>query len=154
MTGRLLLFLVLFLPMNMCAKPSSISVEDTGSTNRPGLRVTLDREGHATVEPSRGETQHVNLPADLCRRMIQDVSDAGALNELPTVHCMKSASFGSRLFIEWNGDRSPDLSCPGGQDRRSQTLQKDANDILQAAREAANIPAFGRTFTVPAPRSP
>jgi len=142
----------------MFAKGPQVTVEDTGSTNSPGLRVIFDPEGHASVEatqrePRQGETQHVNLPGPLCKRFLHDVEAAGHMNELPAVHCIKSVSFGSRTFVEFNGNRSPDLSCPGGDDPRTLALRKDANEVLQAAREAANIPSSGRVFTVPAPHS-
>jgi hypothetical protein len=133
----------------MSAKSPQITVEDTGSTNRPGLRVTFDREGHASVEARNGETQHVRLPEAVCKRFMQDVNAAGPMNELPEAHCMKSVSFGSRVFVEYNGSRSPDVSCPSGE-ARTQALEKDAREILQAAREAAHIPS-GRIFTIPAP---
>jgi hypothetical protein len=71
---------------------------------------------------------------------------------IPVVHCMKSASFGSSLFVEFKGDRSPDLSCTG-RDSHSGELQKDANQILQAAREAAGIPSR-RAITRPVPNPP
>lgn len=135
----------------MSASTPHVTIEDTGSTNRSGLRVTVDREGHATVEPRNGETQHVNLPARLCRRFLEQVEVAAPLNEMPAVHCIKSVSFGSRTFLDFNGTRSPDISCPAA-DERIQTLAKDANEILQAAREAAGI-GPGRIFTLPAPRA-
>jgi hypothetical protein len=144
--------LALLVPTFMLAKSPQVTVEDTGSTNRPGLRVTFDRDGHATVEPRRGEVQRVTLPARLCKQFIEHVEAAGPMNELPAVHCMKSVSFGSRTFVEFKGQRSPDLSCPAGDDTHSQALQKDANEILQAARHAANLHS-GRVFTVPAPHT-
>jgi hypothetical protein len=133
----------------MSAKAPQVTIEDTGSTNRAGLRVTLDREGHASVESRNGEPRQVKLPEAVCKRFMKDVEAAGPLNELPAAHCMKSVSFGSRTFVEYNGDRSPDLSCPSGE-ARSQVLEKDAREILQAAREAAHIPS-GRVFIMPAP---
>ena len=136
----------------MFANAPQATVEDTGSTNRIGLKVTFDRDGHATVEPRQGETQHINLPGAMCHRFMHDVEAAGPMNELPAVHCVKSVSFGSRTFVEFNGNRSPDLSCPATEDARSLALQKDANEILQAAREAAGIHSGrARIFTVPAP---
>ncbi len=150
---RAVRLLAVLVPAVMFAKGPQVTVEDTGSTNSPGLRVMFDRDGHATVEPRGAETQHITLPEPLCKRLLQDVEAAGPVNELPAVHCIKSVSFGSRTFVEFNGNRSPDLSCPAGDDPRSRTLRKDANDILLAAREAANIPSSGRVFTVPAPHS-
>ena len=150
--SRALRFLSLLLPAVLLAHPQQATVEDTGSTNRAGLSVTFDREGHATVNPRNGEPQHVTLPEPLCKRFMQNLEAAGPLTELPAVRCVKSVSFGSRTFVEFNGGRSPDLSCPSS-DARSQLLQRDANEVLQAAREAANIPSGRRVFTVPAPHA-
>jgi hypothetical protein len=134
----------------MLAKGPQVTIEDTGSTNRPGLRVIVDRDGHATVEPRHGESQQVVLPEHLCERFMQHVEAAGPMNELPAVHCIKSVSFGSRTFVEFKGNRSPDLSCPASDDPRSVALRKDADEILRAAREAAGIHP-GRVVTLPAP---
>lgn len=150
-SNRRLHLLALLLPIAMSAKLTQITVQDTGSTNRPGLRVIFDQQGSATVEPAQGQSQDVKLPEALCSRFLHDLETAGPLNELPAAHCMKSVSFGSRTFVEYNGSRSPDLSCPSS-DARSQSLEKDANDILKAARQAANLPSSRRVFTVPAPR--
>lgn len=141
--------LALLAPVAMSAKTPQIAVEDSGSTNRAGLRVTFDSEGQASVEPRNGPVQHVTLSQQLCKRFLQDIETAGSLSELPAAHCFKSVSFGSRIWVEFNGNRSPDLSCPSG-DARSQALQRDANELLEAARQAANIRSR-RVFTIPAP---
>ena len=106
------------------------------------MRITFDHDGHATVEQRNSEARHVKLREHLCNQFMRDLKAAGPLSALPARHCMKSASFGSRLFIEFNGERSPDLSCPGQQDPRSDALQKDAQQILQAVQEAAGSPAL------------
>lgn len=152
-------FLVLLAaPGCITANSPQATVENTGSTNRAGLRVTVDREGHATVEPrgrapeaGRGESHRVHLPEELCRRFLRDLETAAPVNELPAAQCLKSVSFGSRTFVEFDGGRSPDLSCPAD-DPRTQALQKDTNDILEAARQAADIHT-DRVFTTPAPAS-
>jgi hypothetical protein len=145
--------LAFLLPMLLFASGFQPTIEDTGSTNRPGLRVTIGHDGNATVEPRHGEIQHVKLPESLCNRFLRDLKEAGPVSALPARHCIKSVSFGSSLFIEWNDDRSPDLSCSGQHDARVDTLQRDAQEILQAAREAAGIRP-GRIFTVRAPNPP
>lgn len=151
---RALRHLPLLVPALLLAADSQATIEDTGSTNRPGLRVTLDDSGRATVEPRTGETQHVKLPHDLCLQFMRDLKAVGPLADLPARHCVKSVSFGSRLFVEFNGDRSPDLSCPVQQESAEiENLKKDIQTILQAARSAADIPAH-RAFTVPAQKMP
>jgi hypothetical protein len=111
------------------------SIIDSGSTNRPGLRVTLDASGdNAVLEPRDGPKQTVKLPRKLCEQFMSDLQSAAPLNALPANHCLKSASFGSRLYLEFNGLRSPDISCPVQADSRTATLKKEATDILNAAQ--------------------
>ena len=131
--------LALLIPMVLYASGSQPTIEDTGSTNRPGLRVTLDHDGHATVEQRNGQIDQLKLPGGLCSQFMRHLKEVGPLASIPARHCMKSVSFGSRLFIEFEGDKSPDLSCPRQPQPHLDALQKDAQQILAAAREAARI---------------
>lgn len=150
---RALRGLAFLIPMLLSANGPQATIEDTGSTNRPGLRVTFDHDGHATVEQRNGETQHVKLREHLCDQFMRHLKEAGPLSALPARHCIKSVSFGSSLFVEANGEKSPDLSCQPQQDPRIDALEKDAQQILQAAREAAAIQPRN-VFTVRAPDPP
>jgi hypothetical protein len=116
-----------------------ITVVDTGSTNRLGLRVTVDASGDATVEQRRSAPRQVKLPHAIVNRLLRDVEIAGPLASLPARHCFKSASFGSKLFVEVNGATSPDLSCPGGADARAEALGKSAQELLEAAYTASGF---------------
>ncbi len=150
MWKRALYWLAFLIPVLLSAAAPQATVDDSGSTNSPGLRVTIDGDGHATVQPRNGKSQRVELQKTLCVQFLRDLKDAGPLNLLPARHCFKSASFGSRLTIEFDGGKSPDLSCPGAADPRVDALQKDARELLQAARQAAGIHSRN-VFTVPAP---
>jgi hypothetical protein len=115
---------------------SQAVIIDSGSTNTPGLSITLDASGdNVTLEPRDGPKRTVKIAAGQCAQFITDLQAAGPLDKLPANHCMKSASFGSRLYLEFNGVRSPDLSCPVQADSRTANLKKQASDILKAARE-------------------
>jgi hypothetical protein len=149
---RVLRVAAILMPLPLSAKEPQTTIEDTGATNRLGIRVTFDREGHATVESRRGDSRHIKLTESICKQFMRDLDAVGPLIDIPVVRCMKSASFGSSLFVEFDGHRSPDLSCPG-HDSRSEKLQKDANQILQTAREAAGIPSR-RVITRPVPNPP
>jgi hypothetical protein len=138
--------------MLLSAKGPQATIEDSGSTNRTGVRVTFDREGHATVERRGAEPRHVKLSERKCKQFMSDLEALGPLSAVPAHHCMKSVSFGSSLFVEFNGTRSPDLNCPG-QDSRTEALQKHADEILQEAREAAGIKP-GRMFPARVPNPP
>ena len=124
---------------------AQVTIVDTGSTNRPGMNIKLENSGpEATLALRDGSTQKVKLTKDLCGRLMADLKAAGPLNELPVPHCMKSVSFGISVFIEHNGVRSPDLSCPQ-HDPRSAALKKDAFAILSAAKLSAHIgPRYDR----------
>jgi hypothetical protein len=118
------------------------TIIDSGSTNSAGMRITVDRDGARSIILSRGALSHgadssaqrVNLPKPMCRRFLRDLAAAGPLDRLPARHCIKSVSFGSSLFVEFNGLRSPDLSCPNGPDGSALALKNDAAEILRAAR--------------------
>jgi hypothetical protein len=123
----------------LAASEPQATIIDSGSTNRPGLRVTVDRQGHATVVEKSGETHHVNLSPPMCTAFLHRVTNAVPLSNIPAHHCFKSVSFGSSLFVEYQGERSPDLSCPGPSNSETAALQKEARDILQAAQSAADV---------------
>jgi len=104
--------------------------------------VTLDQAGNATVEQRGNQPQTTKLSTQLCEQLMRDVEAAGRLSALPEQHCPKSVSFGSSLYVESNGERSPDLSCSPQRDSRAAALQKDANEILEAVRKQLNLSRF------------
>lgn len=123
---------------------AQVTITDTGSTNVPGMNVKLENSGpEATAEPRGGTPQKMTIPKDLCSRLMDDLKNAGPLNELPVAHCMKSVSFGTSLFIEYNGAKSPDLSCRQT-DTRTAALKKDAMDIMALAK--AHVPTSNKKY--------
>ncbi|HTU48847.1 MAG TPA: hypothetical protein VMF91_27535 [Bryobacteraceae bacterium] len=133
---------LLCLPMTLPASSAQVSVIDSGSTNRPGATITVDEAGNATVEQRNAEPQTTKLDAQLCEQLMRDVKAAGTLSALPEQHCPKSVSFGSSLYVEFNGDRSPDISCSPQADPRSAALQKDAKEILETVRKKLGLSRF------------
>jgi hypothetical protein len=127
-----------------CALSTSaqVTVIDSGSTNVPGMRMTVERSGHrAILERKDGSKQRIKLTKEICDRVLQDVEAAGPLNELPVRHCMKSVSFGKSIFLEYKGVRTPDLSCRQD-DPRAAALKKDAEEILSAAPSANAVKRY------------
>ena len=118
----------------MPASAPQVLVIDSGSTNRPGITITVEETGSATAQPRNADPRSLKLDPELCHALMADIQSAGQLSALPEHHCPKSASFGSSVYVEINGDRSPDLSCANPPDARMAALQKDANAIMQAAR--------------------
>jgi hypothetical protein len=112
---------------------------DSGSTNRRGVTITVDEAGNATVQQRGAEPQSMQLSEQVSKQLMRDIKAAGTLSALPPKHCMKSASFGSSLYVEFNGDRSPDLSCSPQPDSRAAALQKDANEVLQTVRQQLGL---------------
>jgi hypothetical protein len=116
---------------------AQVTIINTGSTNVPGMNVKLETSGpEATIERRDGSKEKITLAQEMCSRLLEDLKAAGPLNELPVKHCMKSVSFGTSLFIEYNGVRSPDLSCTQS-DTRAAALKKDAVEIMSTAKTHA-----------------
>src|SRR5207248_9240154 len=69
--------LAFLIPVVLYASGSQATIEDTGSTNRPGLRVTFDHGGHATVEQRNGQIDQVKLPSGLCSQFMRDLKEVG-----------------------------------------------------------------------------
>lgn len=42
---------------------------------------------------------------------------------------MKSASFGTTTIIQFDGEETPDLSCPSARDPHTQALMRDIQEI-------------------------
>jgi hypothetical protein len=124
---------------NKAAEETRATIIDTGSTNRPGLQITLDASGNAKVE-SHGMGPHaMRLNSRLCKEFISTIQSTAPLRALPAAHCMKSISFGSSLFIEYNGERTPDLNCPVQRDPKVDALKKQALDILKIAKARSTM---------------
>jgi hypothetical protein len=75
------------------------------------------------------------IPADMVDKLYADLDQAGALDELPVGHCMKSASFGTTTTLQFDGRRSPDLQCAQTADERA--LGADVRAIAEAALASA-----------------
>ena len=122
---------------SQAAENAQAVIIDTGSTNRPGVQVTISANGSATVEGRGVEPRALQFDSQLCKRFLSSLQSAAPLHALPAAHCVKSVSFGSRLFVEYNGERSPDLGCPVQQDPKVNDLKKQALEILQTAKGAS-----------------
>jgi hypothetical protein len=101
----------------------------TGSTNTTGYRIVLTRDGQATYVSATGQGRGA-IPVSLANKFFADLQSAMPLDRLPTLACMKSASFGTSLFVYWNHHRSPDVTCSG--DVRAAALARDADAIAGA----------------------
>ncbi len=99
----------------------------------------VSADGTAQVQPRNAEARSVTVDSQLSARLFQDLNTIGSLSALPRTHCMKSVSFGSSLYVEFDGERSPDLSCPAPANSNIATLKKDVQDLMNAAGASKNI---------------
>lgn len=118
---------------------SQAVIIDSGSTNRLGFTIRIDQSGNAAVEQKGIEPKSIQVDAELGAQLMRDIKSAGSLSALPRKRCIKSVSFGSSLFVEWNGDRSPDLSCSPQADPRADALQKDARQVIDAVQKETGL---------------
>ena len=123
----------------------SAMLVDSGSTNTDGFQIVVERSGqtqYTAIPRGRGgqaaerpSAVGGKLPAALAQRLYADLEAARPLASLPEAHCLKSASFGTTLIIEYGGERTPDLSCPAGTNARVQALVRDAKEIVEARNQ-------------------
>lgn len=117
------------------------TIVDSGSTNRAGFRIAVDRSGNAEVTPQLRrfgqDTPPVpirkTLPGALVETFYANLKTAGRLDSLPAVHCAKSASFGSTLTVEFGNEKSPDLSCGDGSNPALRGLIEVVRQIVTLA---------------------
>jgi hypothetical protein len=101
---------------------------NTGSTNSTGYRIVVQSDGNAEYVMA-SERARTSVSRALALRFFSDLK-AAPLQSVAHAQCMKSASFGTSLFVWWNHERSPDLSCAA--DAHGRTLAQDARAIEQA----------------------
>jgi hypothetical protein len=127
----------------------SATIINSGSTNRPGFRIVVDRSGVAEftstprgsgAQPARRASTRQMLPHGLVQAFYADLQAANRLDSLPAVHCAKSASFGSILTVAFGQDQTPDLSCGDGGNAVMRNLIRDTRQIvsLMQTREATS----------------
>ena len=111
------------------AKPRAVPVEtavivNTGSTNTKGYQITVSSTGGA-----RMDGKALGLPIAMNKQLFHDLAAAMPLSGLPARHGMRSASFGTRTFVTYKGQQSPDLTFGG--DARASALKADIEAITQ-----------------------
>ncbi len=126
----------------------SVLIVNSGSTNTAGFRIVVERSGQARyTATSRRFSPQAHQPPNtvqkqlsrvLLQRLYSDLEAAKPLSALPEPHCMKSASFGFSLTVEFNGEKTPDLSCGGGDSTPMQALIRDVKEISALFGAAEN----------------
>ena len=128
----------------MLAAPQSpqATIEMTGSTNTAPMKLTVSSAGSALVHVRQSGEVTNRLEAQVSSRLFDDLQSIGSLKALPRTHCIKSASFGTSLFVEFNGEQSPDLNCPAPAGSKTALLKKDVEELMQATHAT---PRMART---------
>jgi hypothetical protein len=131
--------------LSMSAQRDSAIIRNSGSTNTSGYTITVWSDATGSVEVAGKIDSTFVLQRDLGARFFNDVHAASASNDASTEHhCMKSASFGTRTTVQWQGWSSADLQCPP----LSPTLGALARDV-NAIESAAGISGGPRRIGLP-----
>ena len=107
-------------------------IVNSGSTNTAGFRIVVEKSGKATYTATRrgsSKPQTNKLSKSLAKRFFADLQAARPLTQLPSQGCMKSASFGTAMTIELDGDTTPDLNCGDHGNSRMKALIQDVSEI-------------------------
>ena len=118
------------------AETGTAVIVNSGSTNSPGFRIVVERPGTADYTQTRGRASTVkgHIPPELAKRFFTDLEAGKPLADLPHRTCMKSASFGTTLTVEFSGETTPDLNCKSGAGPKLQSLMNDVNEIVKAVQ--------------------
>jgi hypothetical protein len=111
---------------------------NSGSTNTRPYRIVVLPDRHAFVTIDGGAASEATLSKETGETFFKDLAAAMPLSKLAHQPCMKSASFGSTTYIEYKGERSPDLSC--GSEGAGAKLAADVQSIATELK----VVVFGR----------
>ena len=115
---------------------SEVLITDTGSTNTTGYSIAVQTSGLVSYRVTRHSTGNMDalkvkrVPKALAQKLFRDLKAAMPLAQLPITHRFKSASFGTALFVEYNKQRTPDLTSPA--DARGQAIRADVLGVASA----------------------
>jgi hypothetical protein len=102
------------------SKPLLVAtITNTGSTNTSGSKIDVYSSGTASCQPiyRRRPIMAIattdRLPRRMFIKLMHDLNAAMPLSSLPVRHGMRSVSFGTRTYITYKGQSSPDLTFGG-----------------------------------------
>ena len=110
-------------------------IVNSGSTNARGytLRVWSDGNTAAVVHPESAMRMKVAVGTELTKKFLADAAAAKGSSDPGATTCMKSASFGYILKVQYHGWTSADLSCPVTSPQLA-ALKDDVSKIIDAAK--------------------
>ena len=128
------------------------TIVNSGSTNRPGFRIVVNRSGVAeftsaprefVAQPNQSTPILRTLPRSLVEALFSDLEAAKPLDSLPPVHCAKSVSLGTTLIVVFGEKQTPDLSCGDGGNPVMRNLIRDTDQIVALIRTDVSAPESG-----------
>jgi hypothetical protein len=132
--------LLLALTLSLAATDLAL-ITDSGSTNTAGFRIEVRRSGEAVYTPTLRRAGQVpeaqakpktrQVPPDLTKRFFANLDAAKSLSALPAQGCMKSASFGTTLTIQYGDQKTPDLRCGDRGNANLKALIQSTDDIVK-----------------------
>jgi hypothetical protein len=117
---------------------STAVITNSGSVNTCAyvIHVSLARNATYTCDTHQGQG---SLSQTLIENFFHDINSAQPLNALPhRTDCIKSKSFGTKTYIEYGTQKSPDVSCAA--DPIGEKLANDANAIKAALKFTTIVP--------------
>ncbi|MHC5609600.1 MAG: hypothetical protein ACYTXA_00820 [Nostoc sp.] len=120
-------------PLRILAQTSNAEqpavILNSGSTNTCNYRIRVLPSGKATytVCNRKGAGE---IKVNTATKFFNDISAAKPLSKLPYKPCGKSVSFGTSTQVRYQGQKSPDVSCPSN-DLRVTNLYDDAKNVQQ-----------------------
>jgi hypothetical protein len=109
--------------------PDAAVIVNGGSTNTARYRITVRPDGSARIEVEGQPAQTKTVAKANASALFSDLHSAMPLAEIAIEPCVKSASFGTTLHVEYKGTRTPDLSCSN--DKAAARLSADIAKITQ-----------------------
>ena len=126
--------------------PGAAVIVNSGSTNTRGYQILVSPEGKATVVVDGAPQRSATLDAATRKAFFSALKAAEPLDKLASEPCMKSASFGSTTTVEYDGKRSPDVSCP--MEGTGAKLASAVQDVVRAVH-LQPVGQLRRTMTQP-----
>jgi len=97
-------------PAKLPIATDTATIANSGSTNFEGYQIAVEPNGAARWIVG-GALHHGSVSPATAKELFTQLAAAGKLEALPVGHCMKSASFGTTIKVNWRRMTSPDLSC-------------------------------------------
>jgi hypothetical protein len=110
------------------------AIVNSGSTNMLGWKILVRSNGRAIVSP---QWRSLRVERELALRFLRDARD-GKEQQITGPPCIKSVSFGTRLYVLYHGWTSPDLSCPPASDLQAR-LAQDVRSIVAVAHPPSGL---------------